>query len=245
MRGGKFLAEESPANLLLKYQCESLEDVFLKLSVLQNMGKRRRSSIAQEIVEQVSASQAIAVSQYYSNNWIDRPLDLRIKLCNSFYSPESSARHVRWRSQRNFWWIRRPFAVSGAVAAKGELRHIGSTVTTARRKSGHIDRLRKNLASAPHESIDLEELLVDVAKRWCHGVYHRAAMLANHFILLGNRPWSDRSHIGCFKSWIGQIRFRFVSKDRRLQLYVDELPILEHIGNEEKCRCGKCAANIT
>lgn len=68
MRGGKFLAEESPANLLLKYQCESLEDVFLKLSVLQNMGKRRRSSIAQEIVEQVSASQAIAVSQYYSIN---------------------------------------------------------------------------------------------------------------------------------------------------------------------------------
>lgn len=54
MRGGKFLAEESPENLLQKYQCDSLEDVFLKLSVLQNQGKRRRSSIVQEISEQVS-----------------------------------------------------------------------------------------------------------------------------------------------------------------------------------------------
>lgn len=53
MRGGKFLAEESPDNLLRKFQCETLEDVFLKLSVMQNMGKRRRSSIVQEVTEQV------------------------------------------------------------------------------------------------------------------------------------------------------------------------------------------------
>lgn len=62
MRGGKMLAEELPANLLIKHQCDSLEDVFLKLSVMQNMGKRRRSSIAQEIVEQVASSQAMDVS---------------------------------------------------------------------------------------------------------------------------------------------------------------------------------------
>lgn len=48
------LAEESPDFLLNQYQCDSLESVFLKLSVLQNMGKRRRSSIVQEIVEQVT-----------------------------------------------------------------------------------------------------------------------------------------------------------------------------------------------
>lgn len=53
MRGGKFLAEESPAELLAQYHAESLEDVFLKLSVMQNMGKRRRSSIAQEVVENI------------------------------------------------------------------------------------------------------------------------------------------------------------------------------------------------
>ncbi|XP_053697536.1 ABC transporter G family member 20 [Sabethes cyaneus] len=53
MRGGKFLAEESPADLLAQYHAESLEDVFLKLSVMQNMGKRRRSSIAQEVVEAI------------------------------------------------------------------------------------------------------------------------------------------------------------------------------------------------
>lgn len=53
MRGGKFLAEQSPDDLLKKYNADSLEDVFLKLSVLQNMGKRRRSSIAKEVIEAV------------------------------------------------------------------------------------------------------------------------------------------------------------------------------------------------
>ncbi|XP_017873335.1 PREDICTED: uncharacterized protein LOC108620848 [Drosophila arizonae] len=54
LRGGKMLAEESPDYLRQQYNADSLEDVFLKLSVMQNMGKRRRSSIAQEIVEQVT-----------------------------------------------------------------------------------------------------------------------------------------------------------------------------------------------
>ncbi|KAL7730642.1 hypothetical protein ACLKA6_003419 [Drosophila palustris] len=54
LRGGKMLAEEAPDFLRQQYNADSLEDVFLKLSVLQNMGKRRRSSIAQEIVEQVT-----------------------------------------------------------------------------------------------------------------------------------------------------------------------------------------------
>lgn len=47
------LAEEAPNFLRQQYNASSLEEVFLKLSVLQNMGRRRRSSIAQEIVEQV------------------------------------------------------------------------------------------------------------------------------------------------------------------------------------------------
>ncbi|KAI5693785.1 hypothetical protein M8J75_005740 [Diaphorina citri] len=55
MRGGKFLAEESPTSLLQKHNCESLEDVFLKLSVIQNRGKRRRSSILHEITEAMTA----------------------------------------------------------------------------------------------------------------------------------------------------------------------------------------------
>lgn len=53
MRGGRFLAEESPTELIRRYQGESLEDVFLKLSVLQNLGKRRRSSILADVVERV------------------------------------------------------------------------------------------------------------------------------------------------------------------------------------------------
>lgn len=72
MRGGKFLAEESPEFLLHQYNCDSLEDVFLKLSVMQNMGKRRRSSIAQDVTGQVSvpaisvrAKKALCSSKFY------------------------------------------------------------------------------------------------------------------------------------------------------------------------------------
>lgn len=53
MRGGRFLAEESPTELMSRYQADSLEEVFLKLSVLQNLGKRRRSSILADLMEKV------------------------------------------------------------------------------------------------------------------------------------------------------------------------------------------------
>ncbi|XP_077287586.1 ABC transporter oskyddad [Arctopsyche grandis] len=53
MRGGRFLAEESPNSLMERYAAESLEEVFLKLAVMQNKGKRRRSSIVQEISESI------------------------------------------------------------------------------------------------------------------------------------------------------------------------------------------------
>ncbi|XP_046382796.1 ABC transporter G family member 23-like [Ischnura elegans] len=43
MRGGKLLAEESPDNLLAIHHCGSLEEVFLKLCVLQN--RRKRSNV--------------------------------------------------------------------------------------------------------------------------------------------------------------------------------------------------------
>lgn len=53
MRGGRFLAEEAPTELIRRYQAETLEDVFLKLAVLQNRGKRRRSSILADVVDKV------------------------------------------------------------------------------------------------------------------------------------------------------------------------------------------------
>lgn len=71
MRGGKFLAEESPMSLLLKYNCQSLEDVFLKLSVIQNRGKRRRSSILHDITASIAVpvtKQYIIITQYSLKN---------------------------------------------------------------------------------------------------------------------------------------------------------------------------------
>ncbi|BES96859.1 ABC-2 type transporter [Nesidiocoris tenuis] len=56
MRGGKFLAEESPEELLRRYNSDSLEDAFLKLSILQNRGKRRRSSITSSVLAANAAS---------------------------------------------------------------------------------------------------------------------------------------------------------------------------------------------
>lgn len=56
MRGGRFLAEESPDMLLQKHNCDSLEEVFLKLSILQNRGKRRRSSILFEVTQAATAT---------------------------------------------------------------------------------------------------------------------------------------------------------------------------------------------
>ncbi|KAK9885990.1 hypothetical protein WA026_014776 [Henosepilachna vigintioctopunctata] len=54
LRGGYLLAEESPSRLITQFNAQSLEDVFLKLSVIQNMGKRRRSSIAQGVAETIT-----------------------------------------------------------------------------------------------------------------------------------------------------------------------------------------------
>lgn len=54
MRGGYFLAEESPDRLVQQFHADSLEDVFLKLSVIQNMGKRRKSSIATEVTTAIT-----------------------------------------------------------------------------------------------------------------------------------------------------------------------------------------------
>ncbi|XP_035721767.1 ABC transporter G family member 20-like isoform X1 [Vespa mandarinia] len=49
MRGGKFLAEESPTKLMEMHRLDTLEEVFLKLSKRQNMGLRRRSSILSSV----------------------------------------------------------------------------------------------------------------------------------------------------------------------------------------------------
>ncbi|XP_022918128.1 ABC transporter G family member 20 [Onthophagus taurus] len=59
MRGGYFLAEASPASLMQQYGSDSLEDVFLKLSVIQNQGKRRRSSIAQVVTSAIQVPSGI------------------------------------------------------------------------------------------------------------------------------------------------------------------------------------------
>lgn len=63
MRGGRLLAEESPNDLLQKYRSESLEDVFLKLSIIQNRGKRRRSSILHDVTASINVP-AVSTRRY-------------------------------------------------------------------------------------------------------------------------------------------------------------------------------------
>lgn len=59
MRGGRFLAEDSPDEILRRYNTDSLEDAFLKLSILQNRGKRRRSSISSDIIAAKAAAMPV------------------------------------------------------------------------------------------------------------------------------------------------------------------------------------------
>lgn len=61
MRGGRFLAEESPSDLMQKHACDSLENVFLKLSIIQNKGKRRRSSVLMEVTAAATASMPVSL----------------------------------------------------------------------------------------------------------------------------------------------------------------------------------------
>lgn len=73
MRGGRFLAEDSPENLMQQYNSETLEDVFLKLSVMQNMNKRRRSGFMQELIgvkEEVASVSTRNVSPRTRSMWM-------------------------------------------------------------------------------------------------------------------------------------------------------------------------------
>lgn len=67
MRGGYFLAEESPTKLMQQMETTSLEEVYLKLSVVQNSGRQRRSSISEKVVKTINLpSGIINVSIYFS-----------------------------------------------------------------------------------------------------------------------------------------------------------------------------------
>ncbi|GLH11318.1 Multidrug resistance protein homolog 65 [Gryllus bimaculatus] len=71
MRGGKFLAEESPTDLLRTHNSDSLEEVFLKLSKIQNIGKRRRSSFMQEVMSDVQEPVSYDVNSEISGEYGD------------------------------------------------------------------------------------------------------------------------------------------------------------------------------
>lgn len=161
MRGGKFLAEETPHFLLQKYHCESLEDVFLKLSVLQNMGKRRRSSIIQEVSEQVAVP-AISVSD--TTSLVCRP-------CHKWrifvWNPESCHRYKWWRSWRDIWWIRWQYInVNSGQRCNNVVWSTSSTIATGGRTTSNVNRLSEHLRTESLEGIDLEKLFVDVAECW-------------------------------------------------------------------------------
>ncbi|KAF5304501.1 hypothetical protein FQA39_LY19001 [Lamprigera yunnana] len=54
MRSGYIMAEESPSKILSRFETDTLEDAFLKLSIMQNMGRRRRSMAAQAVTSTVT-----------------------------------------------------------------------------------------------------------------------------------------------------------------------------------------------
>ncbi|KAF5284913.1 hypothetical protein FQA39_LY16868 [Lamprigera yunnana] len=59
MRSGYIMAEESPSKILSRFETDTLEDAFLKLSIMQNMGRRRRSMAAQAVTSTVTIPSGI------------------------------------------------------------------------------------------------------------------------------------------------------------------------------------------
>lgn len=54
MRGGSFLAEEPPMKLMRQMHADTLDDVFLKLSIMQNMSRRRRSILVRQASQHIT-----------------------------------------------------------------------------------------------------------------------------------------------------------------------------------------------
>ncbi|XP_013188078.2 ABC transporter G family member 23 [Amyelois transitella] len=61
LRDGQLLAEEAPADLLRKFDCETLEDAFYKLALRQQ--SRRRSTLTPDVVPEPAVSDAGAAAE--------------------------------------------------------------------------------------------------------------------------------------------------------------------------------------
>ncbi|KAK5638168.1 hypothetical protein RI129_012463 [Pyrocoelia pectoralis] len=59
MRSGYIMAEESPDSILSRFETDTLEDAFLKLSVMQNMGRRKRSIAVRAVSSQIQLPSGI------------------------------------------------------------------------------------------------------------------------------------------------------------------------------------------
>lgn len=134
---------------------------------------------------------------------------LKVILWNCLMILESCTRYHRRGSKRNFRWIWWSFNVDCTIAKS--FKRYNPTATSIRRATRHINRLCESVSTASHESINLEEFLVDVAKCGCDGIYHWPTMLTNYPVLLGNRSRSKRFKIGRFWPWTLPIQFHWMS----------------------------------
>ncbi|KAK4876227.1 hypothetical protein RN001_012649 [Aquatica leii] len=122
MRGGYFLAEESPSDLLTLHNSTSLEDVFLKLSVKQNLTKyvngngvvNPSADIEEEIGDSmkgfgdnIPSRSSLSRSQPVTFN-VQKPVT-KTKL--SHYIPVINKDHMRALLWMNFLWMLRNFPV--------------------------------------------------------------------------------------------------------------------------------------
>lgn len=60
MRGGKLMAEESPAELIIRFRAETLEEVFLNLSIMQSEEKLARDGYNSSLPIEAGSVQSLA-----------------------------------------------------------------------------------------------------------------------------------------------------------------------------------------
>ncbi|XP_031350511.1 ABC transporter G family member 20-like [Photinus pyralis] len=122
MRGGYFLAEESPTDLLARFGTDSLEEVFLRLSVKQNLTKQNGNGIVNESADIEDMPNGEAPKGFgdtltcrSKGHYASAPIDLQYVEKSTFNKlqllPSIDRNHIRTMLWINGLWMLRNFPV--------------------------------------------------------------------------------------------------------------------------------------
>ncbi|KAF2897638.1 hypothetical protein ILUMI_08550 [Ignelater luminosus] len=113
MRSGKFLAEEPPERLIARYNAQTLEEVFLKLSVKQNRDycSNKSQSIVNNVIESIATNNKPKDCGQSNANELDFlpdiPPEAKYVSKLSDYYPRISGKHMKALIWKSLLWMMR------------------------------------------------------------------------------------------------------------------------------------------